>query len=88
MLQSAPANQRRACRVSRTLTAIVPSQVQAFSLSLEAATLKSTNTSLIKQRWGAVVAVSNPHGDLHVKVKGCGPECTSADITSPSVTHK
>ena len=91
MLQSAPANQRRACRVSWTLTAIVPSQVQAFSLSLEAATRTSTNTSLIKQRWGAVVAVyspSNPHGDLHSNVKGRGPDCTSADLILLSVTHR
>ena len=83
MLQSASANQRRACRVSWTLDAIVSSQVQAVSLSLEAATRTSINASLIKQRWGVVVAAyspSNPHGDLHFNVKGRGPDCTSADL--------
>ena len=90
MLQSAPANQRRACRVPWTLTAIVPSQVQAFSLSLETATRTFTSMSPIRHSWGVVsgCCVSRPHGDRQNKVKGRGPVFTSADLISSSVSHR
>ena len=91
MLQSAPANQRRACRVSWTLTAFVLSHLhRVVSLSLEIATRTSTIMSLIKQPWGVVsgCCVSRPHGDRQSKVKGRGPVSTSADLILSSVSHK
>ena len=90
MLQSAPANQRRACRVSWTLTVFVLNHLhRSVSLSLETATRTFTSMSLIRHSWGVVsgCCVSRPHGDRQDKVKGRGPVFTSADLISSSVSH-
>ena len=90
MLQSAPANQRRACRVSCTATPFVSSHLHAVSVSLAIATRTPIKTSLTRHRWGAVSGSLStcPHGDLHSSVKGRGPVFISADLILSSVVHK
>ena len=91
MLQSAPANQRRACRVSWTLTVFVFNHLhRSVSLSLETATRTFTSMSPIRHSWGVVsgCCVSRPHGDRQDKVKGRSPVFTSADLISSSVSHR